>query len=89
MCKRRIPELRLVEKHHLIPASKGGKKGKTIIVCIDCGDQIHKLFTLKYLKEEFNSLEALLSNERVQTWVKWIRKQKKFGVCMVRKKRRK
>jgi len=89
ICKRGTPEKRYVEKHHLIPASRGGKHGKTILVCVDCGDQLHKLFTLKELKDEYNSLDAILSSEKVQTWIKWIRKQKRFKVCMIRKKRKK
>ena len=89
ICRRKIPDKKFVEKHHLIPASKGGKNEETLLVCIDCGDQLHELFSLAELKRYYNTLEALLSSQKVQVWIKWVRKQKNFGICMKRKKRKK
>ena len=83
ICNREVPAI-YQERHHLIPKVKGGKD--TIMVCIDCGNQVHKLFTLQELKSEYNTLEKLLANERVQTWIKWVFKKKEFGVCMKHKK---
>jgi len=74
-----------IEKHHLTPRSRGGKK--TLLICIDCGDQIHKLFTNKKLDKEFNTLEKLLADPKIQKWKEWV-KNKKFGICMKSKKRR-
>jgi 5-methylcytosine-specific restriction endonuclease McrA len=71
------------EKHHLIPRAKGGKV--TEYVCIDCGNQVHKLFTNKELAKEFNTIEKLKANEKVQKWINWVR-NKQFGVCMKAKK---
>lgn len=89
ICRRSINDEDYVEKHHLIPVVKKGKNKETIKVCIDCGDQLHKLFSVNELKDELSSLDAILNNERVKKWIKWIKKQKKFGVCMKSKKRRK
>jgi len=74
------------ERHHLIPKSKKGKI--TAWVCVDCGNQVHRLFTNKELEKEYNTLEALKSHPDVQIWIKWIRKQKRFGVCHKTKKRK-
>ena len=84
-CQRETPE-QYLEKHHLTPKCKKGKD--TIAVCCDCGDQIHLLFDNKELEREYNTVEKLLSNERMQKWIGWIRKQKTFGVCMKVKKKR-
>lgn len=85
ICNRETPE-EFQEKHHLKLRKKDKKK--TIDVCIDCGDQIHKLFTNKELKKVYNTLEALLNNEKIQKWINWISKKKEFGVCMKTKKRK-
>lgn len=83
ICQREVPD-EYMEEHHLVPKVKGGKE--KIDVCCPCGDQLHLLFTIRELKELYNSLEALLANERVQKWIKFVRKQKGFHVCMKRKK---
>ena len=85
LCDRETPAV-YQEKHHLIPKSKKGKI--TTVVCIDCGNQVHRLFTLKQLRNEYNTIEKLKSDPRVMKWIKWISKNKKFGVCHKTKKRR-
>jgi hypothetical protein len=85
ICNRRTPE-ECAERHHLIPRSKDGKE--TIDVCIDCGNQLHLLFTNKELKKTYNTLEVLLSNDRVQRWIRFINKQTNFGINMKIKKRK-
>jgi len=85
LCDRETP-WRYQEKHHLIPKSKKGKI--TTIVCNDCGNQIHRLFTLKELKNEYNTIDKLKSDPRVKKWINWIRKQKKFNMCHKKKKKR-
>ena len=82
----RIPPEENLEKHHLIPKSKKGKE--TIDVCSPCGDQLHQLFTNKEMETTYNTLESLLSSEKVQTWSKWIsKKPQDFSVCMKKKRR--
>lgn len=85
ICRRLTPDTYL-EKHHLTPRCKKGKE--KIPVCCDCGNQIHNLFTNKELETEYNSIESLLANDRVQKWIRWIRKRHDFGVCMKTLKRR-
>jgi len=86
ICKREVPE-GCWEKHHLIPKSKKGKE--TLLVCISCGDAIHKLIPLKELEKEYNTLEKILSNDKIQNWVKWVsKKPNDFSICMRAKKSR-
>lgn len=83
ICQRDVPD-QYMEKHHLIPRVKHGKE--KIDVCSPCGDQLHLLFDIRELKYEYNTLEKLLANERVQKWIKFVRKQKGYHVCMKVKK---
>ncbi len=57
-------------------------------MCIDCGDQLHRMFSIRELQQTYNTVERIRGDERVQRWVKWIRKQRSFGMCMKTKKRR-
>jgi len=86
ICRRKMPSIDYIEKHHLTPRCKKGKE--TVLVCTDCGDQIHKLFTNKELEREFNTIEKLRASPKIQKWIEWV-KNKKFGICMKKKKRRK
>ena len=84
LCKREGDD-ECFEKHHLTPKSRKGRE--TIIVCRSCGDQLHKLFSNKELEKKFNTLDKLLANDRVQTWINWIsKKNTNDNVCMRRKK---
>jgi 5-methylcytosine-specific restriction endonuclease McrA len=85
LCGRTTPTI-YAERHHDIPRSKGGKESS--MVCNPCGDQIHLLFTNKELRDTYKSIEKLRENERVQKWIKFIRKHNDFHVCMKIKKRR-
>jgi len=85
ICKRTPSAEGLLEKHHLKPKCKKGKD--TILVCTDCGDQIHQLFTNKELAKEYNTPEKLLAHPKIQAWAEWV-KNKKFGICMKSKKRK-
>lgn len=94
ICKRDVPE-KYQEEHHLIPKSLQQRKkykpfiNSTIIVCVNCADEIHQLFTEKELAENYNTLEKLLNNERIQKWANWVsKKTNDFSVCMRAKKKR-
>jgi len=85
ICQREVPE-KYQEKHHLVPKSKNGRI--TIKICCNCGDMLHDFFSNKALRDNFNTIESIVSNEKVQKWIKWIRKKPGFSVCMKRKKRK-
>jgi hypothetical protein len=73
--------------HHLIPTSlhtnKWFKKNYTseqlqegIYICEkDCHLEIHKLVPEKELGKYYNSIDKLLSNEKVRNYINWIKKR--------------
>jgi hypothetical protein len=86
ICKRDTPD-QYVEAHHLVPRHKGGAKGDRLDVCTSCGDQLHQLFENRELAKEYNTLEKIMSNERVQKWANWVgKKPNDFRICMRKKK---
>lgn len=95
ICKRNIPE-EYQEEHHLIPrqVSRRNKYAKidvkeTANVCKNCGDQIHKLFSIKELADNYNTIEKILMHPDIQKWASWIgKKPNDFSVCMKEKKKR-
>ena len=87
-CRRDVAKL---SDHHLVPRSRGGKWEDTVAICFDCHGAIHAFFTNKELSERYNTVEALLSEERFARHVRWLAKQdprKRFGSARVRSKRR-
>lgn len=79
LCGRQTPPEH-AEKHHLVPRSKGGEA--TIHVCRNCGDQVHKLFSLEELRDQYNTLEKLRAAPGIHKWVRWVRKQSGFNFSM-------
>lgn len=84
LCKRHVR----TTWHHLIPRALHTKKkfinrfGKEEMrtrgadLCKLCHDGLHDLFTEKELGWTYNTIEALLANERVKKHVDWVKKQK-------------
>lgn len=73
-------------KHHLIPRKVHKNKwfrknftreemNHTIDLCRPCHRQIHLFFSHKELARRYNSLEALMEEERVQRYIHWIQKR--------------
>lgn len=62
-------------RHHLIPKSKGGTFGDTIMIHNICHQKIHSLFTEKELQETYNTAEALRTHEEMWKFIKWVRKK--------------
>jgi len=74
-------------KHHLIPktvhSNKWFKKrynrvelNRKIPVCKDCHSSIHELIEEKELGRDFNTLEKLLSNEKIIRYLEWKNRRK-------------
>lgn len=59
--------------HHLVPKCREGKAKERI--CADCHEAIHALFSNKELEDTYNSVEALMGNERLRATVKFISRQ--------------
>lgn len=72
LCNREIPDTEK-DAHHLVPKSKGGRA--TQFLHRVCHRQIHALLTEYELAMTFNSIDALLSDPRVASFVEWIKKK--------------
>ena len=59
LCDRIITENVPKSIHHLIPKSKGGKGGETVLLHHICHKQIHLMFKEKELAKSFNKIEIL------------------------------
>ena len=74
--------------HHLIPVTlhrkklylklykKSYLKSNGINVCDLCHHSIHHFYDEKTLGKEYNTLEKLLSSEKIQNHIKWAKNQK-------------
>jgi hypothetical protein len=60
-----------VQQHHLIPKSQGGRE--TISLHPICHRKVHALFNEKELARRFSTIEALLQNEDIQSFVHWVK----------------
>jgi len=77
--------------HHLIPRSRGGREGPTVLLCPDCHDAIHEMFSNRELAERFGSLEALRADARFARHVRWLARQRpdrRFPTRKTRERRR-
>ncbi len=74
LCGREVAAL---TEHHLKPRSrlKKGETTPTIEICWACHRQIHALFSNRQLAGEYNSLERLRDEPRMQKFLLWIAKQ--------------
>ncbi|BCM89249.1 hypothetical protein IAD21_01094 [Abditibacteriota bacterium] len=74
LCGRDVEKL---TEHHLTPRStlKKGETTPTIDICAACHRQIHALFSNKQLHDEYNTLERLRDEPRMDRFLNWVRKQ--------------
>ena len=82
LCQREVDRFTV---HHLVPRARGGKFGPTAKLCPTCHRQLHALFTETTLAEELNSIALLRANPQVNSYLKWVRKQKSAGGFKVRR----
>ena len=62
-----------IDKHHLKPKTFGGKE--TILIHKMCHNKIHSVFGERELYTYYHTVERLLKNEHIQTFVTWISKK--------------
>jgi 5-methylcytosine-specific restriction protein A len=83
LCRRVIPDERIadseaVQEHHLRPEERA--ESPTVALCRPCHEQVHALFTNEELREEYDTIEALRSADRLQAYVDWIRGTEKLDI---------
>ena len=81
MCEHEYPETVLTE-HHLVPKSRGGEE--TVPLCPACHKQVHATYTEKELEVVGGTLEDLLAAEKLQGFIRWIRKRRPSGRVAVK-----
>lgn len=69
LCKMQV----VTRKHHLIPRSKDGEV--TIDCCETCESFLHKNWSNNELRDKYNSVIAILEDEKFQKFLKWRIKQ--------------
>lgn len=74
LCQRAIPP-ELESRHHLIPKLKGGTRGAIAILHSACHSKIHSVFTEAELARSYDSIEKLLADPEIQSFVRWIQKR--------------
>ncbi len=62
----------LAVRHHIIPVSRK-EVTEIVLVCMDCGNQVHMLYTNKEL-ESFGDLDTLLKQPDMVKYVEWKKK---------------
>lgn len=76
-----------VTEHHLTPREEGGAKLQTVWLCVDCHKQIHATYTNKELALRLNTLESLEEDNKISSYLKYIRKQPPSKSVKVKKSR--
>jgi hypothetical protein len=74
LCRRRVPQS-LITLHHLTPKERGGRAEHRTPLCKPCHKQVHATYSNKELEQLYSDLDALRGAERMQPFLKWIRKQ--------------
>lgn len=73
LCGREMIAGPSVDRHHLIPVSRGGTETEHMHRV--CHSKIHHTFSEKQLEKEFSSVERLLENDDIQKFVAWVQKK--------------
>ena len=73
LCER---EVQATSRHHLVPREEGGKHGPTVELCQPCHSSVHRFLSNRALARQYASVEALRDAEELQTYLRWIRKQR-------------
>lgn len=83
LCRRVVPDERIedpqvVQTHHLRPEERS--ESPTVMLCRPCHKQIHAVFANEELREEYDTIDALRSADRLQGYIDWIRGTKKLDI---------
>lgn len=62
--------------HHLTPRARGGRLGPKAKLCPTCHRQLHAMFSETTLAQELHSIQLLRANSQVNSYLKWVRKQR-------------
>ena len=75
ICEREITDKSYWDEHHLIPKAKGGKYSEKVKLHRICHEKIHSLWTEAELANIYNTVESILTNQSMISFVKWVKKK--------------
>lgn len=73
LCER---EVQATSRHHLVPREEGGKHGPVVDLCQPCHSSVHRFLSNRDLARRYATVESLRQAEELQTYLRWIRKQR-------------
>ena len=73
LCER---EVQATSRHHLVPREEGGKHGPTVDLCQPCHSSVHRFLSNRDLARRYPTVEALRGAEELQTYLRWVKKQR-------------
>lgn len=73
LCGRPLAEP--MNRHHLVPLSKGGKGIPTLMMHKICHVKIHAVLTERELMTHYNTIERLQEQEEIAKFIKWVQKK--------------
>ena len=80
-CQRNVP----TRGHHVVPRCKGGRE--IVPTCQSCEDFIHKTWSHNELRDDFNTVEKILGDDRFQKFLHWLGKQQNNAIFKSRRNR--
>jgi 5-methylcytosine-specific restriction endonuclease McrA len=72
LCKRPLGQIN-VDAHHLVPKTFKGKE--LVELHKICHRKIHATFTERELLHYYHTIDRLLENDHIQSFVKWVAKK--------------
>ncbi len=73
LCTRPLAEP--VNRHHLLPVSRGGKGSPTLLMHKICHSKIHAVLSEKELERSYDTIEKLQAQEEIAKFIKWVSKK--------------
>lgn len=73
LCERAV---QATSRHHLVPREEGGKHGPVADLCQPCHSSVHRFVSNRDLARRYPTVAALQAAEELQTYLRWIRRQR-------------
>lgn len=75
LCDRTSEDKSLFEFHHFEPIATRRKSDDGIVVCHQCGDQLHLVFTNYELRSLGNDIDILKRHVKFIGYLNWVKKR--------------
>lgn len=73
LCGRPLAEP--MNRHHLLPISRGGRGTPTVLLHKICHSKIHAALTEKELQRYYHTIERLQHQEEIAKFIRWVSKK--------------